>query len=341
MQSEPVQVVSTVGIIAVALGAMLGLCLVGGLIFLFVRLAARRPALLIATFLFAGAALLIAAVLGIYFVRLEAGEAALRADRQQEMKSLAAALHEYQAAQPVQASPDEAVAPPSAVLDYRGGNDVAAGSTDVVPPSTDEQNAGSEQSSLELVSYVGRDIVGQRLTELPDWVDDEPVADSLNGTARKVLTSDQWATAEEADAQLTTLAAAELSRYLAAEHPQAAGWLPDTSAIVQSGAITRRVQETSTLPIGEFNPPLYRSYWQLELTPDVREQLADAWRPYAVSQRLSWLGAGVIGLTLLFAALAAILRLGRASTARVQPVLSNATIVAALIAAGAAAMMLA
>jgi hypothetical protein len=172
-------------------------------------------------------------------------------------------------------------------------------------------------------------------------VDDEPVVDSLNDTTRKVLTSDQWATVDEADAQLTTLAAAELSRYLAAEHPQAAGWVPDAGAIVQSGAVTRRVHETSTLPIGEFNPPLYRVYWQLELTPTVRDQLFEAWRPFAVSQRLVWLGAALGAATLLFAALAAILRFGGARPPRARPALSKATVAAALIAAGAAALLLA
>jgi hypothetical protein len=223
------------------------------------------------------------------------------------------------------------------VLDFRGDSDESVHAAS----ASDDQSANAESPSLELVSYVGRDVVGQRLTDLPGWIEDGTVEDTVNGIRQQVLISDQWATVEEADAQLTSVAAAELSRYLADEHPQAAGWLPDANAIVQSGAVTRRVHETSTLPIGEFNPPLYRVYWRLELTPTVREQLLESWRPFAVSQRLSWLGAGLGAVILLFAALAAILRFRSARPPRVQPVLSRATVAAVIIAAGAAALLLA
>lgn len=334
MQSEPVQVFTVFPIMAIVIGALLAVLLLGGLTFICVRLTARRPVLLVPIGF--GLLVLLGGVVAVplYFHRLENAESARRAQIRAELETIAAALKEYHSTQPVRIEDHSLLMP-----DSDGSREVAGLSE---PENTHgvESPAG-DQPSLELVAFTGRDIVGEPLIELPDWVDDEPVVDSLTGAARKVLVSDQWATAEEADAQLTALTAAELSRFLAAEHPEAAGWLPDTAAIVQSGAVTRRVQETSTLPIGEFNPALYRAYWQLELTPTVREQLLDAWRPFAVSERLSWLGAGLAALTLLFAVLAAILRFGGVRASRGRPVLSKATIAALIITAGAAALLLA
>jgi hypothetical protein len=344
--SEPVQVFTVFSLGAIAVGAVLALLLFGGLVFLFVRLASRRPALLAATALMLCAAVL--GSIGVYVMRSHAAESAIVHHQQTQLQSLEAVLRQSQAAQPLNPPPPVEVPPPvqvvppsSAVLDYRGDPDDVQVDPVAAQSTSDEQDADSAHPSLELVSYVGRDVVGQRLTALPDWVDDEPVVDSLGGITRKVLASDQWATVEEADAQLTTLAAVELSRYLAAEHPQAAAWMPDAGAIVQSGAVTRRVHETSTLPIGEFNPSLYRVYWQIELTPAVRDQLFEAWRPFAVSERLSWLGAALGAMTLLFAALAAILRFGRGAAPRARPAFSKATVAALIIAAGAAALLLA
>jgi hypothetical protein len=334
VQSEPVHTLAILPLIAIAIGAILALFLVGGVIALFIRAACRRPALMLPTAVFLCVALLGAGVVSLYHVRSQDAETALREQRKHELQTLAAALHQHQAAQPQDVV---AVSSEASVLDFRGDSD------ETVPAASasDDQSTNAESPSLELVSFVGRDVVGQRLADLPDWINDGTVEDTVNGIRHQVLVSDQWATVEEADAQLTSVAAAELSQYLADEHPQAAGWLPDANAIVQSGAVTRRVHETSTLPIGEFNPPLYRVYWQLELTPAVREQLLESWRPFAVSQRLSWLGAGLGAVILLFAALAAILRFRNALPPRVQPVLSRATVAAVVIAAGAAALLLA
>jgi hypothetical protein len=333
VQSEPVHSLAILPLIAIAIGAIVGLLLVGGIVILFVRAANRRPALLLASALLLGVALLGAGFVSLYHVRLQTAETA-RHVQEDRLQTLAAALQQHQAAHPQDVV---AVSSEASVLDFRGDSDKA----EPAESASANQITAGDSPSLELISYVGGDIVGQRLTELPDWVDDEPLEDAVNDIRHQVLVSDQWATLEEADAQLTSFAAAELSRYLAAEHPQAAGWQPDADAIARSGAVTRRVHETSTLPIGEFNPALYREYWQLELTPTVREHLLEAWRPFAVSQRLSWLGAALGVLTLLFAALAAILRIGGAGRRRGQPVLSKATVAAAVITAGAAALLLA
>lgn len=313
----------------VALGLLVG----GGWIIW--RLARSRPVLLI-PIAFCG--LLTVAVLlgGLYFVRLEATEDTVRAEKQRELQTLAAALHSYHAEPRVSVVEETSATAASQVLDWRG-------TSEEQPATSHDESAtpvpDGDDPSLELVAYVGRDVVGQRLPGLPEWVESDPEIHRLIDERREVLVSDQWATLEEADAQLTNLAALKLSNYLAWEHPSAAGWMPDAETIVQSGAVTRRLHETSTLPIGEFNPSLYRMYWELELTPDVRAKLLEAWRPFAVQQRITWLGIGIGVLTLAFALVGGLLRKG-SHEGRRQRSIGPATVAAVVIAAGAATVML-
>ncbi len=274
---------------------------------------------------------------GLYFVRLEVHEDVRRAEARQELETLSLALHEYRAEESrPRAIVESEPAVPSQVLDWRG-------TSDEQPATSHDESAtpvpDADDPSLELVAYVGRDVVGQRLPKLPEWVESDPEIHRLIDERREVLVSDQWATLEEADAQLTNLAAIKLSNYLAWEHPSAAGWMPDAETIVQSGAVTRRLHETSTLPIGEFNPSLYRMYWELELTPDVRARLLEAWRPFAVQQRITWLGIGIGVLTLAFALVGGLLRKG-SHEGRRQRSIGPATVAAVVIAAGAATVML-
>jgi hypothetical protein len=333
--------VHSFAILPMLLAALLALSLLVGGGWVIWRLARSRPALLIPIALFGLVAIAALLIVGLYSVRLESSEAALRAEKQQELQTLAAALHRHQAAPtaPVASADSASPTAPAAtqVLDWRGTSDEQPAENHVDHAADTEE---ADDPSLELVAFVGRDVVGQRLPNLPDWVHDDPEFHRLVGERREVLVSDQWATLEEADAQLTNLAATKLSEYLAVEHPSAVGWMPDAEAIVQSGAVTRRLHEASTLPIGEFNPSLYRVYWELELTPDVRAELLEAWRPVAVQQRITWLGIGIGVITLVFAALGLILRRG-SGTPQQRRAMGPATVVAAVIAAGAATLMLA
>lgn len=339
--------VHSFAILPMLLAALLALSLLVGGGWVIWRLARSRPVLLIPIALFGLVAIAALLIVGLYSVRLESSEAALRAEKQQELQTLAAALHRHQATTtpaslhaassevPAVSASDGPVA--TQVLDWRGGPDEQ-------PAASHEDRAAESgeaaDPSLELVAFVGRDVVGQRLPQLPDWVHEDPEVHRLIDERREVLVSDQWATLEEADAQLTNLASIKLSEYLAAAHPSATGWMPDAEAIVQSGAVTRRLHEASTLPIGEFNPSLYRVYWELELTPDVRAELLDAWRPVAVQQRITWLGIGIGGITLMLAALGLILRRGAGAPPE-RRAMGRAAVAAAIIAAGAATLMLA
>ena len=336
------QPVHSIEILPMLLAALLALSLLVGGGWVVWRLARSRPVLLIPIALCGLLALGAVLLVGLYFFRAESHEVALRAEKQQELQTLAAALQRHQAAAPTApaASADSAMSTAPAasqVLDWRGTSD------EQPAESQDDHAVATEKAadpSLELVAYVGRDVVGQRLPQLPNWVHEDPEVHRLIDERREVLVSDQWATLEEADAQLTNLASIKLSEYLVAEHPSAAGWMPDAEAIVQSGAVTRRLHEASTLPIGEFNPSLYRVYWELELTPDVRAQLLQTWRPFAVQQRITWLGIGIGVITLLLAALRFILRRGSGSPPQ-RRAMGPATVAAAVITAGAATLMLA
>lgn len=300
--------VQTLAIWPILLVAVFALVALAAGIWAIVRFARSGHLLLIPVTLLALVGLGGALLAGVYFARLEVHEDARRAQARQELERLSLAVHEHRAAESMpRVIVESERALPSQVLDFRGESE----GLEDVPIDTETLVAPpSASSSLELVSYVGGDVAGERLMELPEWVDDQPEVHPLIDEQRHVLVSDQWATLEEADAQLTQQAAEKLEWYLAKAYPSARGWVPDAAAIAESGAVTRRVHETSTLPIGEFNPTLYRMYWELELTPDVRAKLLDAWRPFAVQQRVTWLGVGLGVLTLVFAALGTLLRRG-------------------------------
>jgi hypothetical protein len=163
--------------------------------------------------------------------------------------------------------------------------------------------------------------------ELPDWITafaKNPI--DFNATGTTVLISDQWATVQESEQQLEAQAALLLAQRLRFEHPETSGWRPTNDLIHQTTAITQRFVEPTTLRVGEFDAPMYRSYWQLEYTPGFASAAYSAWKQFAVQQRLWWLGGGTVGLTILFGLAAAALRIDSATGGRYRGRLTFAAV---------------
>jgi hypothetical protein len=152
--------------------------------------------------------------------------------------------------------------------------------------------------------------------ELPDWVKRADRYFNRLDRDPAVVVSDEWATVAESEAQLEALAAAAIARQLQMQGASTPGWLPSRDFIHQSGALQQRFVEETTLKVGEFESPMYRSYWQVAVTPGVRDKAYSQWKRFAVDQRLAWLGGGTAGITLLFAMIAAMLRFDSATSGR-------------------------
>lgn len=228
-------------------------------------------------------------------------------------------------------------AAPSQVLDYRGRPPTAPdGSATTVPSAESESPAAAKTADAEIVAYVGRDALGERLTALPAWI-----SSSIEDPDSRVYTSGLWVTTEEADQELARKLAPALSEYFWAQYPQAAGWTPSEVLCVQSGAVARRCYESVPMQlIGEHPHTMHRAYWQVQHTPEAARFLFGNWRPLAVQQRLVWLGGSILLLTLLCGAASAYFRVDAATGGRYRGRLRFAA-GAVCVAGGVAAILLA
>lgn len=149
--------------------------------------------------------------------------------------------------------------------------------------------------------------------ELPEWARGTVVNDrDLRHWAPRnpvVLVSDQWSSMPESEIQLENLAARALRRQLQLAQGPSFDWRPSKDFIHQSGAIQRRFTRETTLKVGEFESPMYQTYWEVSATPQVSNWAQAEWRTALTEQRLACLGGGAAVLTLLFASIAAALRI--------------------------------
>lgn len=176
--------------------------------------------------------------------------------------------------------------------------------------------------------------------ELPEWVREGQ--DHLNdlGHHPALLVSEQWATVEESESQLEEFAALALKRQLQVWRPELREWTPEDGFLHQSGAIQKRFVEETALRFGEFEEPMYRSYWQVSVTPHVGNLAFDQWKASTVDQRLVWLGGGAGGLTALFMLMAGMLRIDSKTGGRYRGRLAVAAL-GTVATIGVAALMLA
>jgi hypothetical protein len=222
------------------------------------------------------------------------------------------------------------------VLDYRGQPPtVPDGSTATEPSAESESPAAVKTADAEIVAYIGRDALGERLTVLPAWI-----SNSTTEPDARVYTSGLWVTTGEADQELTRKLSPALSEYFWAQYPQAAGWTPSEVLCVQSGAVAQRCYESVPMQFGDDTHTMHRAYWQVQHTPESAQFLFDNWRPLAVQQRLVWLGGGILLLTLLCGAASAYFRVDAATGGRYRGRLRFAA-GAVCVAGGVAAILLA
>lgn len=146
--------------------------------------------------------------------------------------------------------------------------------------------------------------------ELPDWTQ-TPVLrrdSSPEGSYRVVLSSEMetdWTTARR---ELVRKAAGVIRADFQQTHPNAGSWEPNL-ALVKDVAVVNEAVEKTTHESVERTFDMYKVYWQVELSPDVRKSLHQNWQESVVGVRVKLLGAFLGFLTLILATLATYFRL--------------------------------
>ena len=269
---------------------------------------ARHTGIVVPLVAVAGAlCLLLVAGMFTYVSRVEAVAAEhRRANLAEELRVIGKSMHrEAQAA-------EERIAlrssPPVVIIEDNLAGESAA--------TVNDQSRSDEGPVDETAAAVDDAEAGPVPVELPGWVQDHQ--DNINefGHDPILLASEQWATVEECESQLEAIAAVAVAQQLQAQKPQLSGWTPSVDFLHQSGAIQERFVEETSLQVGEEEMPMYRSYWQVAVTPQVGDLAFAQWKDSAVDQRLVWLGAGAGGLTFVFALLAGLLRIDSATNGR-------------------------
>lgn len=156
----------------------------------------------------------------------------------------------------------------------------------------------------------------QSVPELPEWRKNPPLEGSLEqGASRYVRVSRQYATVEEAEAELFQSLATDVQQGFTKHWPETQGWMPTRDDITSSGLIQEKVIESIPLKVGEFDNTVFRVSWLIEFRPESNKALHARWYPLEAERRSRWLLAALAGITGLMGGTAIVLRRQRVEAA--------------------------
>lgn len=146
------------------------------------------------------------------------------------------------------------------------------------------------------------------LSQRPAWVDLPRTTDGLSDLV--VLSSQQFSTREEAEQALSAEALELVSRDLQQLYPgkPRSSWQP-TGEQIQKVAVKQKYVEVADRDFGKFSHPMYRVWWQVELSPEVRTEFLPAWRQSLTTLRIRQIGVVVSTLVLITSLIAICCRL--------------------------------
>lgn len=196
----------------------------------------------------------------------------------------------------------------SLVLDYRGDDAPIPDSVLITGDATVIDAEAWDDSGTEIAVCTPSGSMNEPLSTRPAWVEDERSFDPWADSPTFAISSDPWATVEEAETELWGQLAEHAGSYFSVTHPQAAGWTPDPAVLQELDLVRDGVRETIPLEVGEHTVRVHQVHWLVEFPPELRERLFDAWRPVVVEQRLIRVGGALGVLTVLFALLTGLLR---------------------------------
>jgi hypothetical protein len=186
-------------------------------------------------------------------------------------------------------------------------SNVEAAANEVAQARREERRRQRDANSLMAPHVDGVLKVVETHAGEPDWAGKEPVP-SDKGTL-VALSSQRFATLQEAEQQLTALAASYVREFYKDEYPLSGGWTVPVS-IIERNAVRKLVGETQEKDFGNgFQSTMYRAHLQLELNSAMRKALHDSWHGQIVSHRLTVLGSMLGLVTLMLATSAGYFRL--------------------------------
>lgn len=170
-------------------------------------------------------------------------------------------------------------------------------------------------SFQEPASYVSIDLEETPETAVPEWTEHKvqklkaSTDDPSQTTWRIVLESKDWdVSIEDAQANLATQTAKILEEDFSRTHSEGTDLSPEEvkSLAVRAEAVTSQVFNKDSHPFTG-----YKVYWQVEVSPEVRDQLAESWKSTVATKR-AWLMGEMIALfTLIWASFAAYFHLDK------------------------------
>jgi len=173
-----------------------------------------------------------------------------------------------------------------------------------VIPATVTKSADNSSNSLPVDGMLK---VLETRVGAPDWAEKEPLPSDKGILVS--LSSERFATLQEAEQQLTAKTVAYVRQFYRDEYPLSGDWTVPVS-IIERSAIRKLVGETFDKDFGNgIQGTMYRAHLQLELNSAVRRALHDSWHGQIVSHRLTVLGSMLGLVTLMLATSAGYFRL--------------------------------
>ncbi|MBS0205048.1 MAG: hypothetical protein JSS49_19240 [Planctomycetes bacterium] len=165
---------------------------------------------------------------------------------------------------------------------------------------SDNGSKHGQQARLQSTAIEPRivPVTAESLAQRPDWVHQGRTNDGV--CERVVLISQQYSTREEAAQELTSSATELLLQDLQRLYPGEArprNWHP-TSDEIQRVAVKQQYVEAVDRDFGTFTHPMYRVWWQLELSPEIRTEFLPSWRRGLTKTRITHVGIALSTLVL-------------------------------------------
>ncbi len=172
-------------------------------------------------------------------------------------------------------------------------------------PSNSKSRPSAESDAAESTAERTQPVV-ERGAKPPSWTT-TPVS-TVGDSQRVVVASGFYATEEEARAEAARKALEALKEDFERERNQAGPWsIP--AEFLREHALRRSYVEAVPHDFGPVKAMRYRAFFQVELSPRVRDRLQPIWREQIVSRRLRAIGLLLGFVTLMLATGAAYFRL--------------------------------
>jgi hypothetical protein len=188
----------------------------------------------------------------------------------------------------------------------------AVRAVDHIPPFAEDSSAAErgtqrEAKSLQCCGLDGVLKVLETHVGAPVWAGKEPIPGDHGILVS--LSSQRFATLQEAEQQLTAQAVAYVRQFYRDEYAMSGDWTVPVS-IIERNAVHNLVGEEFDKDFGNgIQATMYQAHLQLELNSALRKALHDSWQGQVVSHRLTVLGSMLGLVTLMLATSAGYFRL--------------------------------